>query len=71
MDMRRVMKGPTRSRTLAVEDGEIACPRQGVIDLELCWICPAHGGSTRGGVQDVICTMNEGDLRTDPRPTVH
>ena len=70
MELRRVMKLPSRHRTLAVEDGEVVCPRQGVVDLELCWVCPAYGGLSEGRVQGVICMMNLSDLTTGPQPSV-
>lgn len=70
MELRRVMKEPSRYRTLAVEDGEVVCPRQGVVDLELCWVCPAYGGLSGDRMQGVICTMDLADLRIGPRPTI-
>lgn len=70
MDLRRVGKEPSRHRTLAVDDGEVVCPRRGVVDLELCWACPAYGGLSEGRVQGVICTMNLADLRIGPQPTI-
>jgi hypothetical protein len=36
MELRRVIKEHSRYRTLVVEEGEVVCPRQGVVDLELC-----------------------------------
>ena len=70
MERRRIMKEPSRYRTLAVVDGEVVCPRQGVVDLELCWACPAYGGLSGGRLQGVICTMNMAELRVGPQPTV-
>ncbi len=70
MELHHVVKEPSRYRTLAVEDGEVVCPRQGIVDLELCWICPAYSGLSGGWVQGVICTMNLADLRIGPQPTV-
>jgi hypothetical protein len=52
MELRHVMKVPSRYRTLAVEDGEVVCPRQGAVDLELCWVCPAYGGLSWGRVRE-------------------
>ena len=71
MELRRVVKQPRRYRTLAVEDGEVVCPRRGVVDLELCWVCPAYGGLSGGRVQGVICTMNLSDLAIGPQPSTH
>jgi hypothetical protein len=46
---------PSRERVLAVEAGQVVCPRQGVVDLESCWMCPAYGGLTTGAREGVIC----------------
>jgi hypothetical protein len=70
MELRRVMKESSRYRTLAVEEGEVVCPRQGVVDLELCWVCPSYGGLSGGHIQGVVCTMNLADLRIGPQPAV-
>jgi len=70
MELRRVLKEQRRHRTLAVEDGEVVCPRQGVVDLELCWVCPAYGGLSGGRLQGVICTMNLVELTIGPQPSV-
>jgi hypothetical protein len=70
MELRRVVKRPSRYRTLAVEDGEVVCPRQGVVDLELCWVCPAYGGLSGGWAQGVICTMNPAEVRIGPQSTI-
>jgi hypothetical protein len=70
MELRRVVIVHSRVRTLAVEDGEVMCPRQGVVDLELCWICPAYGGLSSGRLHGVVCTMNLADLRLGPQPTI-
>jgi hypothetical protein len=70
MELRRVVKEHSRYRTLVVEEGEVICPRQGVVDLERCWVCPAYGGLSEGRVQGVICTMNLADLRIGPQPTI-
>ncbi len=70
MEVRHVMKEHTRGRTLVVEDGEVVCPRQGVVDLELCWVCPAYAGLSGGRLQGVVCTTNLADLRFGPQPTI-
>jgi len=46
---------PPRERVLAVEDGQVVCPRRGVVDLEMCWVCPAYRGLTTGLREGVIC----------------
>jgi len=46
---------PPRERVLAVEGGQVVCPRRGIVDLELCWSCPAYRGLTTGLREGVIC----------------
>ena len=46
---------PPRERRLAVEDGQVVCPRRGIVDLETCWACPAYRGLTTGPREGVIC----------------
>jgi hypothetical protein len=46
---------PPRARVLAVESGQVVCPRRGIVDLEMCWGCPAYRGLTTGPREGVIC----------------
>jgi hypothetical protein len=46
---------PPRERVLAVEAGQVVCPRRGIVDLEMCWDCPAYRGLTTGPREGVIC----------------
>ena len=46
---------PPRERVLAVEEGHVVCPRRGIVDLTLCWGCPAYRGLTTGPREGVIC----------------
>ena len=46
-----------RERVLAVEEGQVVCPRRGIVDLELCWTCPAYQGLTTGSREGVLCGM--------------
>jgi len=46
---------PPRERVLAVEGGQVVCPRRGIVDLEMCWTCPAYRGLTTGRREGVIC----------------
>lgn len=46
---------PPRTRILAVEGGQVVCPRRGIIDLEVCWTCPAYRGLTTGSTEGLIC----------------
>jgi len=45
----------SRGLVLAVEAGQVVCPRGGVVDLEACWMCPAYRGLTTGAREGVIC----------------
>jgi hypothetical protein len=42
-------------RLLRVEAGRVACPRRGVIDLELCFVCPHFSGFQEGITDDLVC----------------
>lgn len=44
-----------RERVLAVEGGQVVCPRRGIVDLEVCWSCPAYRGLTTGLREGLIC----------------
>jgi hypothetical protein len=46
---------PSRERVLAVEAGQVVCPRRGTVDLERCWVCPAYRGLTTGRREGVMC----------------
>ena len=46
---------PPRERVLTVEEGQVVCPRRGIVDLEMCWTCPAYRGLTTGLREGVIC----------------
>ena len=45
----------SRGLVLAVEAGQVVCPRRGVVDLEACWMCPDYRGLTTGAREGVIC----------------
>jgi hypothetical protein len=53
---------PSRPRsqplTLAVEDGQVTCPRRGLIDVEHCWACPAYDGLSTGRFEGVVCRVS-------------
>ena len=46
----------TNQRVLAVEDGQVLCPRRGVADIEGCWVCPAYLGMSGETMDGVICS---------------
>jgi hypothetical protein len=65
-------------RTLAVEAGQVVCPRRGVVDIEDCWVCPAYGGLSSSHIEGLICraerwterwTMPPGSLPFVEEPT--
>ena len=49
---------PTRAEArrglLAIEAGQVVCPRRGVLDVEGCWTCRDFGGQTTDG-ETVVC----------------
>ena len=71
MQSHRISKERSRHRILEVDAGQVVCPRQGIVDVERCWVCPAYGGLSEGRLQGVLCTMNLGDVRIGPQPTIH
>jgi hypothetical protein len=46
----------TNQRVLAVEDGQVLCPRRGVVDIEGCWVCPAYLGMSGEAMDGVVCS---------------
>jgi hypothetical protein len=70
MRQHRIAKERSGHRTLGVEAGQVACPRQGILDVERCWVCPAYGGLSAGRIEGVICNENLADLRFVPHPAV-
>lgn len=57
MKLHRRSERTTRERTLAVEAGQVVCPLRGIVDLELCWMCPAYGGLSSGRIEGVVCRI--------------
>ncbi len=70
MQLHRVAKERGEDRTLVVEAGQVVCPRQGLVDLERCWICPAYGGLSMGHIEGVVCRADPSDPRLSPTPAV-
>jgi len=58
---------PPRERVLAVDDGQVVCPRRGIVDLDMCWGCPAYRGLTTGPREGVICGTEPVFLSTAAR----
>ena len=46
---------PPRERVLAIDEGQVVCPRRGIVGIELCWACPAYRGLTTRRLEGVIC----------------
>ena len=51
--------------TLAVENGQVVCPRRGVVDIERCWACPAYRGLSTGPIEMVVCGATFGPAWAD------
>ena len=59
-----------RERVLAVDAGQVVCPRRGIVDLDLCWVCPAYRGLSTGRREGVICGTEPVVLSTAARWSV-
>ena len=70
MKLHRIAKERSEHRVLAVDAGEVVCPRQGIVDMESCWICPAYDGLSAGRIEGVVCTANLADLPFVPHAAV-
>jgi hypothetical protein len=66
----RITRSPSRDRVLAVEAGQLVCPRQGLVDLERCWMCSAYAGLSTTRLEGVICRADLGDLDVGILPFV-
>jgi hypothetical protein len=55
MNVRRQSRSRSRTRILSVESGQVVCPRRGLIDIELCWTCPAYEGWRFAEGEAVAC----------------
>ena len=71
MKLHRIAKEPSEHRVLAVEAGQVVCPRQGIVDMERCWVCPAYDGLSAGRVEGVVCKADLADVRFDTQPAIH
>jgi hypothetical protein len=52
----RTSSRPSHQRVLAVEAGQVMCPRRGVVDIEDCWVCPAYQGMGGGPLEGLVCS---------------
>jgi hypothetical protein len=57
----------TGERILAVEAGQVACPRRGIVDIEDCWACPAYRGLTGGHFEGLACSAEPMTVPIDGR----
>jgi hypothetical protein len=55
MNVRRDSRSRSRTRILSVEAGQVVCPRRGLVDIELCWTCPAYDGWRFADGEAVAC----------------
>ena len=49
-------------RALRVEAGRVVCPRRGLVDIVVCWMCPSYRGLTSGRVEALICGLSDDSL---------
>jgi hypothetical protein len=49
----RSMEADRRGQ-LAIEVGQVVCPRRGPLDIEQCWTCRDFGGQTADG-ETLVC----------------
>lgn len=47
--------GNRHEQVLVVEEGQVVCPRRGVVDLELCFPCPRFLGFHQGITEGLVC----------------
>jgi hypothetical protein len=70
MKLHRMTIERREHRTLAIEAGQVVCPRRGLVDLERCWACPAYDGLSAGWIEGVVCRADLAELRLSPTPSV-
>ena len=46
-------------RVLAVEAGQVVCPRRGIVDLEDCLVCRSYRGFRDGHIEGLVCAGDE------------
>lgn len=54
----------SNERSLRVEEGQVVCPRGGVVGIEECWACPDYRGLGTGRVETLMCGMSTSSLAT-------
>jgi len=67
----RVRLGGSDEQVLVIDHGRVVCPRRGMIDLELCFLCPRFRGFQEGITESLVCSYEvvlgipDLDLETD------
>ena len=69
-ELHRIRKEHSEHRVLAVEAGQVVCPRLGVVDIERCWVCPAYDGLSAGRMEGVVLPANLTELTFFSSPAV-
>jgi hypothetical protein len=46
-------------RTLSIDDGRVACPRRGSVDIARCWACADYRGLTEGHIEALRCAASD------------
>ena len=59
---------PRNERVLAVEAGQVICPRRGFVDIETCWRCPSYRGLSTAHFEGVACAAISGFAIDDIPP---
>lgn len=57
---------PAGHRALAIEEGNVACPRRGVVDLDRCFRCRDYAGLEEGPVERLVCAASAGSELATP-----
>lgn len=57
-------------RILTVEEGQVMCPRRGIVDIEDCWMSPAYRGLTGGQVEGLACSTEPMTLPFEVRGAI-
>ena len=70
MQSHRISKERSQHRILEVQDGQVVCPRRGIVDMERCWVCPAYDGLSGGRLEGVVCRANPAELTPYPAPAI-
>ena len=55
MKVHRPSRARSHERILTVDDGQVTCPRQGLVAIERCWACRSYDGLSAGYIEGVIC----------------